>query len=362
YQSILRKCGVTLKTTYTEGTGDTSKFRAKAKIEATVAMILKTSIDAGAESSTTKKIEENYDEIEFNLELPDDVADLIKRTGNKKSIILENFHYLPEDIQRTFAFDLRSFQDLKVKFIILGVWKEANRLSQFNGELQDRILEIPVEPWLEEDFRKIIKKGEDILNIKFSTVITESIIDNAFKSVGVLQELLKLTCIESDVKNTQVTNKFLDEIDCYERALKIKTEEYSGRHLRNLEAIASINNSPIHAERPLPYFLHYYIVMQILDKGYVGFNSIGLSKEALLHGIKQVHHRKDDLKGPQLLAVLKGLSDSQANKGINPPFIAYDSNSKLLKVIDSTFYFFLKNADLEEVKMEIINPIECIGI
>ncbi|ENJ8190986.1 hypothetical protein AB2K96_004313, partial [Yersinia enterocolitica] len=200
---------MTLKTTYTEGTGDTSKFRAKAKIEATVAMILKTSIDAGAESSTTKKIEENYDEIEFNLELPDDVADLIKRTGNKKSIILENFHYLPEDIQRTFAFDLRSFQDLKVKFIILGVWKEANRLSQFNGELQDRILEIPVEPWLEEDFRKIIKKGEDILNIKFSTVITESIIDNAFKSVGVLQELLKLTCIESDVKNTQVTNKFL---------------------------------------------------------------------------------------------------------------------------------------------------------
>ncbi|HEI6775331.1 TPA: hypothetical protein SK269_001804 [Yersinia enterocolitica] len=120
YQSILRKCGVTLKTTYTEGTGDTSKFRAKAKIEATVAMILKTSIDAGAESSTTKKIEENYDEIEFNLELPDDVADLIKRTGNKKSIILENFHYLPEDIQRTFAFDLRSFQDLKVKFKVFG--------------------------------------------------------------------------------------------------------------------------------------------------------------------------------------------------------------------------------------------------
>lgn len=42
----------------------------------------------------------------------------------------------------------------------------------------------------------------------------------------------------------------------------------------------------------------------------------------------------------------------------NPPVIAYDSNSRLLKVVDSTFYFFLKNADLESIKDEIVCPLD----
>jgi len=77
-----------------------------------------------------------------------------------------------------------------------------------------------------------------------------------------------------------------------------------------------------------------------------------------MHSIKQVHHRKSDLKGSQLTAVLKGLTDIQAKKGISPPVIAYDSNSRYLKVVDSTFYFFLKNANLELIKEEILCPLD----
>lgn len=77
-----------------------------------------------------------------------------------------------------------------------------------------------------------------------------------------------------------------------------------------------------------------------------------------MHSIKQIHHRKDDLKGSQLTAVLKGLTEVQSSKGISPPVIAYDSNSRQLKVVDSTFYFFLKNANLKEVMDEIVCPMD----
>lgn len=270
---------------------------------------------------------------------------------------MENFHYLPEELQRSFAFDLRTFQDLKIRFIILGVWKEANRLAQFNGELLDRVSEIPVEPWSEDDFRLICRKGENILNITFSSVILNECIENAFSSVGVFQELLKNTCIENGVNNKKSETLFIDDIKTFERAIVSKTEEYSGRHYRNLESIASGNGSSITKDAPLPYFLHYYIVMHILKLGFRGVNG-GISKENLLHSIKQIHHRKDELKGPQLISVLKGLAELQANKGINPPVIAYDSNSRQLKIVDSTLYFFLKNADLEEIKSEIICPMD----
>lgn len=357
YQSILRKSGVVLKTSYTEGTGDTTKVKSKASIQGAVAMVMKGKVEVGLEKDRTAKTDEQFDEIEFNLELPDDVADLIHRVGHKKVVILENFHYLPEELQRTFAYDLRTFQDLKIRFIILGVWKEANRLAQYNGELQDRVYEIPVEPWLEDDFREIARKGEELLNIKFATVILEQCIENAFSSVGVFQELLKNTCFESGVVNKQSSSTFLENLDAFERAITSKTEEYSGRHLRNLESIACGNGVQISKDKPLPYFLQYYIVMHILEIGYRGLNG-GITKEALLHGIKQVHHRKDELKGAQLTAVLKGLTELQANKGISPPVIAYDSNSRQLKVVDSTFYFFLKNAQLEDIKDEIICPMD----
>ncbi|ELH4237119.1 AAA family ATPase [Vibrio fluvialis] len=357
YQSILRKCGVVLKTSYSAGTGDTTKVKSKASIQGAVAMVMKGKLEAGVELDRSTKTDEQYDEIEFNLELPDDVADLIHRVGHKKVIILENFHYLPEELQRTFAYDLRTFQDLRVRFIILGVWKEANRLAQYNGELQDRVYEIPVEPWLDEDFRTIARKGEELLNIQFSTVILEKCIENAFSSVGVFQELLKNTCFESGITSKKIPSVFIDNIDAIERAIVSKTEEYSGRHLRNLESIACGNGSQIVKDKPLPYFLQYYIVMHILDIGYHGLNG-GITKEALLHSIKQVHHRKDELKGSQLVSVLKGLTELQANKGISPPVIAYDSNSRQLKVVDSTFYFFLKNAVLQEIKDEIICPMD----
>lgn len=357
YQSMLRKSGVVLKTSYTEGTGEQTKVRAKASIQGAVALVLKGKFEAGIDKGSINKIEDNFEEIEFNLELPDDVADLMHQTGDKKVVILENFHYLPEELQRTFAYDLRTFQDLKVRFVILGVWKEANRLSQYNGELQDRVYEIPVEPWEPHDFERIAKKGESLLNISFSTEIIKSCIDNAFSSVGVFQELLKTTCQESKVDSMQIVTKLIGDLNSLNRAVFQKTEEYSGRHLRNLEAIASGNGSVIQRDKPLPYFLHYYIVQHILDIGYNGFNG-GVTKESVLHAIKQIHHRKDELKGAQLTSVLKGLTDFQAIRGINPPVIAYDSNSRLLKVVDSTFYFFLKNADLKVIKDEIVCPLD----
>ena len=357
YKSILRKSGVTLKTSYTEGTGDSTKVKSKAMIQGAVALVLKARVQAGIEKERKANVTDNYEEIEFNLELPDDVSDLIHRIGSKKVIILENFHYLPEEYQRNFAYDLRSFQDLKVRFIILGVWKEANRLTQYNGELQDRIIEVPVEPWHENDFRRIAKKGSKLLNIKFGDKLLEKLIGNTFKSVGVFQEILKITCFESGLTKRQSEEAEVNDCKALKNAISQKTEEYSGRHLRNLETIAAGNGTVVNKEKPLPYFLHYYIVMHILKIGLTGMNS-GISKEALMHAIKEVHHRKDDLKGAQLTRALKSLTEMQAKKGISPPVIAYDSNSRQLKIVDSTFYFFLKNADLEIIADEIICPLD----
>lgn len=358
YKSILRKSDVILKTSYSEATNDEGKLKAKAKMQSTIALFFKASGEVGIEEKNSKTNTDNYQEIEFNLELPDDVADIIHSIGNKKVIILENFHYLDEQVQLDFAFDLRTFQDLKIRFIIVGVWKESHRLSQFNGELQDRIDEIPVEPWIKEDFERIIKKGEKELNIKFSEDVKKLCIENSFKSVGVFQELLRLTCLKSNIQNRQENFTVIDSISNFNSALKEKTLDYSERHLKNLEIIALGNNSQVNKDKPLPYFIYYYIVKEILNCGYECMRKTGMNKTQILTNLKTYHHRKDTLSSSNLTTGLKGLAELQSKKNINPPIIAYDSASQNLKVVDSTFYFFLKHANLELVLDEIINPID----
>lgn len=359
YQAILRKSGITLRTSYSTGSGKSSSIKGKARIQGAIAMVLKGSVETELVKGNSNTVTDNYEEIEFNLELPDDVADIITRHGNKKVIILENFHYLNDEVQKDFAYDLRTFQELKIRFVIVGVWKESNRLSQFNGELQDRIDEIPVEPWTDDDFMRIIKKGEHELNVTFSTVLKHLLIDNSFCSVGVFQELLKLTCINSGV-NVKGESVFIESMEAFNNSLEEKTDDYSERHLKNLEAIAAGNNTQIQKDKKLPFFMHYYIVSDILSQGYDAIKNGGLSKICMMHSIKQTHHRTGDLKGSHLTTALKGLVELQSNKSINPPVIAYDATSKKIKVVDSTFYFFLKNADLEAVLEEIINPIEAL--
>lgn len=65
YQSILRKSNVLLKTSYTEGSGDKTKFGGKASIQSAVAMIAKASAEATAEREQSSNFIEQYDEIEF---------------------------------------------------------------------------------------------------------------------------------------------------------------------------------------------------------------------------------------------------------------------------------------------------------
>ncbi len=171
---------------------------------------------AEASSSASIKGEKSKTEermvIELNLELPNDVARAYSKCGAEKFIILENFHYLDEDVQKQFAFDLRSFQELGIRFIILGVWREKNRLIQFNGDLLDRVFEVPVEPWEERDFLKVVAAGSEKLNIKFSDALIKSLIDNAFDSIGVVQELLKEVCSKAGVKETVMSELAIDDI------------------------------------------------------------------------------------------------------------------------------------------------------
>lgn len=53
---------------------------------------------------------------------------------------------------------------------------------------------------------------------------------------------------------------------------------------------------------------------------------------------------------------LKTLVQNQLKKRISPPIFDYDLSTRSVKIIDSTFYFFLKNCDRKEILDELSTP------
>lgn len=126
--------------------------------------------------------------VEEGLELdPEDVNDIIEALegiGFDKHIVLEDFHYLPEETQTDFAVALKAFHEASsLNFIIVGVWLEENRLIVKNGDLTGRVISVNADKWQEEDLREVIQKGENFLNITFDDDFENEIIRNCFDSV-----------------------------------------------------------------------------------------------------------------------------------------------------------------------------------
>jgi hypothetical protein len=356
YRSVLRQSGIEIHESTANTTGNESTVAVRAGFKASIPFF--GGVEAGGDTSDKDNDQtlKTFKEIPFNLSLPQDISELLRATKSGRAIILENFHYLDDTKQAQLAFDLRTFQELGIRFVVLGVWRERNRLAQFNGDLVDRVHEVPVEPWLRSDFENVAHKGEAELRIKFNADILNACMDASFSSIGVFQELLKQTCIAADIKETQTSTVEITDRAFFQLAAQSKAYDYATRHERALESIATGNPGGGRGES-IPLFLPYYLVRVICEGGYDGLAN-GMRRSTIQERIQQIHHRPDDVRASDMSNLLHNLAAMQATKSISPPIVDYDQSSKLLQVVDSTFYFFLKNGDLAQFLATLSNPLD----
>jgi hypothetical protein len=355
YKSILRqlRIGYTESTTNTESNLKGGKINGGFKVKVPMVGELGIGSEVNETDNSTTSTKQLF--FEYNLELPQDVSELLKNSIKKKYIVLENFHYLTHEVQEILAFDLRVFQDQQIIFIILGIWREANRLVQFNGDLLDRISEVPVEPWSKNDLVQVINKGEELLNVDFSKIKYE-IINSCLDSIGVVQEVCKQCCLVANVDETADEKVVLQHNHLY-KALGIKSKEYGIRHNRNFEAFVDINSKTNTPNGKPPLAFPYYFILLLLTYKLDDIEK-GLSRAVLFKEIKKIHHRPDDVRSGDLGKFLHNITQHQINKKINPPFVDYDKGGKMLKIIDSSLYFYLRNCDRNEIIDDLPNPIE----
>ncbi len=306
----------------------------------------------GAEGASEKEKGVTLKTVEYNLGLPQDISEVLTASKFGKRIILENFHYLPEHVQKQMAFDFRVFEDFNILFIVLGIWREKNRLAQFNGDLQDRLLEIPVEPWLTTDFKRVATKGSELLKVSFGGVL-DVMIQNSFDSIGVFQELCKESCLAAGVQETQASSLEISSLNL-QKAIAKKLSDYSGRHIRSIETF--VDQKARNSEE-VPLYMGYYFIKYLFNKNFEEIIA-GMKRQEIQEGIKAIHHRPDDVRSSDMSYFLHNITATQIRKNILPPLFDYDLSTRTLKIIDSTLYFFLRNANRDEIIGELEAPTE----
>lgn len=350
YKSILRQLNVQFEldtsTQTTIGFGGKGGLKAKVKVP----LVVEIEGDLEGDATKTQQTTVKTQTVEYNLELPQDLSEILKKIGFQNRIVLENFHYLDEETQRELAFHLRNFEDYNVLFVILGIWREKNRLAQYNGDLQDRLIEIPVEPWEKKDFERVIKEGEPLLNVNFDKVL-KRLTTESFDSIGVFQELCKESCLAANVKETQKQTIVIEETHLNE-AINKKLEDYSGRHIRSIESF--IQQTTKSSEK-IPLFLAYYFINLLLTEKFEDIVD-GMKRKQIQENIQKVHHRPDDVRASDMSNFLHNIKENQLKKNITPPIFDYDLSIRTLKIIDSTFYFFIRNYDCSELLEELDKP------
>lgn len=350
YKSILRQLNIEFEESKEITT--TIGGEAKAGVKANVKIPFLGSVEATGEAggSLDRENKKSYKTVEYNLELSQDISELLRQVNFNKRIILENFHYLNEETQKQLSIDLRIFEDYNILFIILGIWRERNRLGQFNGDLLDRMLEIPVEPWEKDDLRRIISEGEPLLNISFQNVI-DQLIETCFDSVGVFQELAKESCIAANVTQTSNENILITS-DHIQTAIEKKLNDYSSRHIKCLESFVE---QKAKSSDETPLYIPYYFIKVLFSQEFEEVTK-GLKRKIIQEKIKEIHHRPEDVRPSDMGYFLQTLVSNQIKKNISPPIFDFDISTSNVKIIDSTFYFFLKNCNKEEIEDYIQKP------
>ncbi len=115
------------------------------------------------------------------------------------ALLVDDFHYIPEDVQRSIIQALKGpiFKGLSV--IFLAVPHRAFDPITVEDEMQGRFRHVPIPPWSAEDLALIPERGFDALNVECAKSLKERICAESFGNPLLVQEICSEICARAEI-------------------------------------------------------------------------------------------------------------------------------------------------------------------
>lgn len=336
--AILKRAGFKVELSESKTITGGNKVILEFEGEGGIPLLTKAKAKGGAEFAKEDEEKKEYAALEIDPSDTNDVIAALESVAFKKYIVLEDFHYLPEDTQRDFSFSLKAFhEDSRFTFIIVGVWREENRLIAFNGDLTDRVISVDVDRWQPDHLREVIKVGEQLLNVSFDDAFREQLIERSFESVHIVQEACRKTLRSQNVFHTQDEFKAVAADTNVVETVAEVVAEHQGRYSGFLMNFADGFQQ---TELEMPKWVIYALLSCPVEK-----LEAGLRLRQISRIIKSSHPQGEGLNNGNITQILTVASSLQNKKNIRPLVIDYDGTNKNLHVVDKGFLIWLGSQD-----------------
>lgn len=349
--SLLKQVGYSVEQTTKKAISGEVKISVKAKIKAA---FLGSGAETEAGLDASANISKEVTEVALELD-PADVNGIIgalKQIGFKGWIVLEDFHYLPDETQRQFAVTLKAFhENSEFTFIIVGVWLQENRLVQYNGDLTGRVTTINADKWLRSELLDAVSQGEKLLNVAFSDEFKTKLIDESYDSIYVVQEACYAALQQAGLHETSKQTTRLDP-----DAAAIVKEVVDKQSARYMEFLVSFAQGFGATELQMYRWLLVPIVMSPVEE-----QERGLELREISRILKAYHPRGEDLNPGNITQALSAFANLQVQHRMTPIVFDYDQSHRRLNVVDRSFLIWLNQQDKTELLESINLPGDIAG-
>ncbi|RUO89275.1 hypothetical protein D7Y11_31175 [Corallococcus sp. AB018] len=346
HASILKECGYTVRQSSSKTVSGSHKITANFEGKGGIPLIAEAKGGGGYEHLKTQSATESRAPIELD---PGDVNDIVRALNEinfNKFIVLEDFHYLPDETQRDMAFSLKAFHEKsKITFIIVGVWREENRLIAYNGDLTDRVFAVDVDDWTATSLKEVVRAGEQLLNVQFADLFIEGLLRGCFESVHIVQEVCRRCLRAERIFETQATLREVGGSTDVARLIKQVVDEQGGRYNGFIMNFADgFQQTDLEMPRWIMYVLLKSSVDQLRD---------GLRLREISRLIKSAHPKGEDLNNGNITQALVSASSLQLKKNIRPIIVDYDTTNRNLQVVDKSFLIWIASQDRDELLSDL---------
>jgi hypothetical protein len=346
HAAILKECGYTVRQSTSKTVSGSHKIAVSLEGKGGIPFIAEAKGGGAAEMQGGDSQTSTYISLELD---PSDVNDIVRALTEvkfNKFIVLEDFHYLPDETQRDMAFYLKAFHEKsKITFIIVGVWREENRLIAFNGDLTDRVFSVDVDDWPPTSLREVISAGEQLLNVQFDERYVAALLSGCFESVHIVQEVCRRCLRAEGVFETQNQHRLVGKSADVAALIKQVVDEQGGRYNGFIMNFADgFQQTDLEMPRWIMYALLTSNVEQLRD---------GLRLREVSRLIKAAHPKGEDLNNGNITQALISASSLQVKKNIRPIIIDYDTTNRNLQVVDKSFLIWFQSQNRDELLADL---------
>ncbi len=318
-------------------------------------------VAAGANSEKLKGYKEtlstSYETVDLSRNI--DFYEALKINGIGKYFVFDNFHYLDPSVQQKFCTLLKEFNYHGIKIIIVGVWKDASKITALAPDLVNRCVHLDIGSWSDEELNEIVELGSKALNIEIAEDAVEIFKSCSANNIGIFKDFLQKYCQEFNISETVPSRQVLSDETKTQRVVNaIITEAYTPLRDR-------INNLAVpHRDRRDSKFLRLKIIIVVLrfiierepseSRRGIEFTTLrdNLQKLSLKWG-------EPEIAVSNLTQELGKLHEREENRQTGGNFIPlfyYDKTNKKLLILEPTIYA-IKAYD-SKLLQDIANDLE----